>query len=144
MLSKDAKKRRLYKTFNSIMILFCFTLLYIYSGCLNFDLLPEKDIHDHILKGLEEGDSIYKLETDDALLQLQVVLVDVLKQYWVPRFLLQFRKQASKETMDILTRPAPGDLDYLNQERRLRCRFMFPTIYQVKGPFNGSLNEQII
>ena len=35
-----------------------------------------------------------------------------------------------QETLDILKRPAPCDLEYLNHERRLRCRFMFPTIYQ--------------
>ena len=35
-----------------------------------------------------------------------------------------------QETVQILQRPAPGDLEYLDRERRLRCRLMFPTIYQ--------------
>ena len=100
-------------------------------GTLNFELVPENEVQELIWEGLEADNTIYKVETDEALLQLQVILLDAMKRYWVPRFLLHFRRTTSKETMEILTRPVPGDLDYLNHERRLRCRFMFPTIYQV-------------
>ena len=103
---------------------------------MNFDLVPEDQVHEIVCQGLEADDSVAEVESDEALAKLQIILLDVMRKYWVPRFILHFKQTASKETMEILTRPAPGDTECLIQERRLLCRFMFPTIAQVCHPFD--------
>ena len=102
------------------------------SGTLNFDLVPEDQVHEIVCQGLEADDAVSEVESDEALTKLQVVLLDAMQNYWVPRFILHFKQTACKETMEVLTRPVPGDLECLSQERRLRCRFMFPTLAQVQ------------
>ena len=107
---------------------------------MNFDLVPEDQVHEVVCQGLEADDSVSEVESDEALLRLQVVLLDAMKKYWVPRFILHFKQTASKETMEVLTRPAPGDQDCVSHERRLRCRFMFPNIFQVLADASPGLN----
>ncbi|XP_052818181.1 uncharacterized protein LOC128244204 [Mya arenaria] len=111
---------------NAIMVL-------VFRGVLNFGLVPgdiagSDNVHEELGPRVVEAS-----ETDAALLELQGLLIAALKKYWLPRHLVRVVHTSTKETLDLLKRTAPGDTDTLSNERRLRCRFMFPTIYQASG-----------
>lgn len=114
---------------NSATEVTCKTKVKTFNGFLNFDLVPDEDTQQ-ILDTATENISHSFVASDESLLKMQEVLLNALRKYWLPRHMLHILSSINKETLDKLMRPAPGDVEYLDQERRLRCNFMFPTIYQ--------------
>ncbi|XP_053401949.1 regulator of G-protein signaling protein-like [Mercenaria mercenaria] len=102
----------------------------VFRGILNFELVPDIDIHQQILDSVTDDTFNSFVESDAALLKLQAILLDALRKYWLPRHLLHIIKTVSKKTLNILKKPLPGDKEYVDLERRFRCRYMFPKIYQ--------------
>jgi len=108
-----------------------------YVGLFNFELVPERDMHDALLEAIAEGDAVYTVESDEAYIQLQRILLTSLRRYWVPRYLIHLLNYLPKDVLVILKRECPGDIGLLTQQRKRRCRMTFPRIYSAK-PSNDS------
>ncbi|XP_053401944.1 regulator of G-protein signaling protein-like [Mercenaria mercenaria] len=94
------------------------------------DFVPKSDIHQQILDSVADNAFHCFVESDEALLKLQTIQLYALRNYWLPRHLLHILQTVNKETLDILMKPASGDVESIGHERRMRCRYMFPTIYE--------------
>lgn len=110
----------------------------ISSGKIDFELIPEREIQDEILKAVSKMDILYMVETSDAFDNLQRILLSILRRYWVPRYFIHLYHTVSSETLSFLKRETPFDIGTLAQQRKLRCQIMFPRIYSASRSSPGS------
>eukprot|EP00105_Crassostrea_gigas_P001305 XP_011413410.2 PREDICTED: regulator of G-protein signaling protein-like [Crassostrea gigas] len=110
----------------------------VFEGKIDFELIPEREIQDEILKATSEMDILYMVETSDAFDNLQRILLSILRRYWVPRYFIHLYHTVSSETLSFLKKETPFDIGTLAQQRKLRCQIMFPRIYSASRSSPGS------
>lgn len=116
----------------------CIYFDHFFLGKIDFELIPEREIQDEILKATSEMDILYMVETSDAFDNLQRILLSILRRYWVPRYFIHLYHTVSSETLSFLKKETPFDIGTLAQQRKLRCQIMFPRIYSASRSSPGS------
>lgn len=98
---------------------------------MNFDLIPEEDLQDELIANFAAGNVIYRVNTEDAFKDLQRLILTAIRTYWVPRYLMSILRTTQKAFLAVLKRRTPYEKVALASQRQMRCRLMFPTIYDV-------------
>ena len=58
--------------------------------------MPDLSVQEAVIDSLLTDNTVQCVDTDEAFLQLQTVLLDALKNYWLPRHLLHILKTTPK------------------------------------------------
>ncbi|XP_062597372.1 regulator of G-protein signaling protein-like, partial [Saccostrea cucullata] len=110
----------------------------VFEGKMDFELIPEKEIYDEILEAVCQMDVLYTVEPRDAFENLQRILLSALRRYWVPRYFIHLYHIGTPQTIAFLMRETPFDVGTVAQQRKLRCRIMFPRVYSASRSSPGS------
>ncbi|CAC5396313.1 unnamed protein product [Mytilus coruscus] len=102
----------------------------VFEGKLNFDFIPETHIQKELIQTFGRGNVIYRVNSDEAFRDLQNLIISAMKVYWVPRYILHLMKTAPKQCLAVLQRETPHDRMAIEKQRQMKCRFMFPKVYE--------------
>lgn len=99
-------------------------------GKLNFELIPEAALQDKLIEHVSSCRFVHRISTNQAYHDLQRLIMEALRTYWVPRYFIRLVKTIPKKSMAVLLkRELPFDNPALSEQKETRCGMKFPTIY---------------